>query len=105
MAQGEIPVLLWSLIIIAAVLVVGFVLLYADPADGVVAQVAMMAGVTALVVSSLLAVEVLASPFANQSGSIEPVGMQYSLDTMNRELAMDGRGLPVLCDDLGVPAR
>ena len=71
----------------------------------VVAQVAMMAGVTALVVSSLLAVEVLASPFANQSGSIEPVGMQYSLDTMNRELAMDGRGLPVLCDDLGVPAR
>jgi hypothetical protein len=104
-AQGEIPLLLWSLIIIGAVLVVGYVLLYADPDEEVTVQVAMAGGVTALVVASLLAVVVLASPFQNENGSIEPVGMQYSLDTLKVDLAKDGTVLPVLCDARGVPLR
>ncbi len=102
-AQGEIPLLLWSLIVIAAVLVVSYVLLYADPDEEVIAQIAMMAGVTALVVASLLAVEVLASPFQNENGSIQPVGMQYSLNTLKAELAKDGTVLPRLCDTKGLP--
>jgi hypothetical protein len=104
-AQGEIPLLLWSLIIIGAVLVVGYVLLYADPDEEVTVQVAMAGGVTALVVASLLAVVVLASPFQNENGSIEPAGMQYSLDTLKVDLAKDGTVLPVLCDARGVPVR
>ena len=104
-AQGEIPLLLWSLIIIGAVLVVGYVLLYADPDEEVTVQVAMIAGVTALVVASLLAVVVLASPFQNENGSIEPVGMQYSLKTIRADLAKDGTVLPALCDANGMPVR
>ena len=104
-AQGEIPLLLWSLIIIGAVLVVGYVLLYADPDEEVTVQVAMIAGVTALVVASLLAVVVLASPFQNENGSIEPVGMQYSLKTIRADLAKDGTELPALCDANGMPVR
>jgi len=102
-AQGDIPTLLWSLLIIGAALVVGYVLLYADPTEEIIGQIAMMAGVTALVVASLLAVEMLSSPFQNENGSIEPTGMQYSLDTMRAELAKDGTVLPLLCDAHGIP--
>jgi len=102
-AQGEIPVLLWVLIGIAAALVIGYVFLYADPAERWLPQVVMAGGVTALVVASLLAVKVLASPFQNESGSITPVGMEYTLSLVKAELATEGRNLAVPCDMSGSP--
>ena len=47
------------------------------------------------------AVEVLSSPFQNQNGSIQPVGMEYSIGLMQQELAKEHRALPVLCDANG----
>ncbi|MBU6363269.1 MAG: DUF4239 domain-containing protein [Acidobacteria bacterium] len=102
-AQGEIPPLLWALIAIAAALVVGYVFLYADPAERWLPQVVMAGGVAALVVASLLAVAVLAVPFQNESGSIEPSGMQYTLGEIDAELAQEHRTLALPCDAQGVP--
>lgn len=102
-SQGEIPLLLWALIGIAALLVVGYVFLYADPVERWLPQVVMAGGVTALVVASLLAVKVLSSPFKNESGSITPVGMEYTLGILKAELAKEGRALPVPCTPTGAP--
>ncbi len=102
-SRNVIPGLLWVMIIIGAVLVVAYVLLYADSGERVVAQVLMMGGVTALVVSSLLAVVLLASPFQNESGSLKPASMRYTLHLIGQELAKDGRQLPSLCDASGKP--
>ena len=63
----------------------------------------MAGGVAALVVASLLAVAVLASPFQNESGSIAPTGMEYTLGEIRAELALERRALPLPCDDQGVP--
>ncbi|MEI7692345.1 MAG: hypothetical protein WCJ50_07475, partial [Actinomycetes bacterium] len=104
-AQGEVPTLLWVLLVIAGLMVIGYVLLYADPDEGVVAQVAMMASTAALVAASLVAVAVLASPFQNEEGSIKPTGMQYSISVIEADLAAERRTLPILCNANGNPVR
>ena len=104
-AQGEVPTLLWVLLVIAGLMVIGYVLLYADPDEGVVAQVAMMASTAALVAASLVAVAVLASPFQNEEGSIKPTGMEYSLAVIQSDLAAERRTLPILCNANGNPVR
>jgi hypothetical protein len=102
-AQGEVPMLLWVLLVIAGLMVIGYVLLYADPDEGLIAQVAMMASTGALVAASLVAVAVLASPFQNEEGSIKPVGMEYSISAIEADLAVERRTLPILCDASGNP--
>ena len=97
------PTLLWVLLVIAGLMVIGYVLLYADPDEGVVAQVAMMASTAALVAASLVAVAVLASPFQNEEGSIKPTGMQYSISVIQADLAAERRTLPILCNANGNP--
>jgi hypothetical protein len=90
--------LLWVLLVIAGLMVLGYVLLYADPEEGVLAQAAMMGSSAALVAASLVAVAVLASPFQGEDGSIKPTGMVYSLKTIKADLVAEGRTLPTLCD-------
>ena len=103
-AEGQIPMLLWALLVIAAILVVGYVLLYADPDEGWLAQASMMGGVTVLVVSALLAVQVLAVPFSGESGSINPVSMEYTLVQMDELAKADLEAAPtVYCDKAGLP--
>lgn len=102
-AQGEIPVLLWALLVIGAALVVGFVLFYADPDERVLPQIMMIGGVTVLVVASLLAVQVLASPFEGQNGSIDPGGMEYSLTEMAEFAKAEDWQPDALCNQAGVP--
>ena len=103
-AEGQIPVLLWALLVVAAILVVGYVLLYADPDEGWLAQASMMGGVTVLVVSSLLAVQVLAVPFSGESGSINPASMEYALAQMDQFANADLEAAPALyCNKAGLP--
>jgi hypothetical protein len=102
-AQGQIPMLLWALLVIGAILVVGYVLLYADRDEGLIAQITMIGGTTVLVVASLLAVQVLAHPFEGQNGSIDPSGMEYSLSEMAQFAKADGWEPDVLCNQAGVP--
>jgi hypothetical protein len=102
-AEGQIPVLLWALLVIAAILVVGYILLYADPDEGWLAQAAMIGGVTVLVVSSLLAVQVLAVPFSGESGSINTSSMEYALVQMDQFAKAEGTAPKVYCNKVGLP--
>ena len=102
-AEGQIPTLLWALLVIAAILVVGYILLYADPDEGWLAQASMMGGVTVLVVSSLLAVQVLAVPFSGESGSITPASMEYALVQMDQFAKAEGTAPEVYCNKVGLP--
>jgi hypothetical protein len=102
-SEGQIPTLLWALLVIGAFLVVGWILLYADPREGWLPQAAMMGGVTVLVVASLLAVQVVASPFSGQSGSVDTGSMEYSLVQMDQFAKAEGTNPTVLCDKAGIP--
>jgi hypothetical protein len=100
-AQNVLPTLLWVMLIIGAVAVVTFVLLYADPTERLVGQAIFIGGVTAVVVASLLVVSLFASPFQNQNGSIKPVSMSYSLRLITQEQAGLREPLKPPCDRLG----
>jgi hypothetical protein len=100
-AQSTLPTLLWIMLIIGAVMVVAFVLLYADPEERAVGQAMFSGGVTAIVVVSLLAVSLLASPFRHQNGSIEPTSMRYSLRLIGEEQAMVHERMRPPCDEQG----
>jgi len=102
-AEGQIPTLLWALLVIGAILVVGWILLYADPEEGWLAQASMMGGVTVLVVAALLAVQVLAVPFAGESGSIDTGSMEYALVQMDQFAKAEGVPVEAPCDAVGVP--
>ncbi len=102
-AEGQIPMLLWALLVIAAILVVGYILLYADPDEGGLAQASMMGGVTVLVVSALLAVQVLAVPFSGESGGIDTGSMEYALVQMDQFAEAEGVPVNAPCDAVGVP--
>lgn len=104
-SEQVLPTLLWGMLLLGAALLLGFVLLYADPEERVIAQVMLIGGVTALVVASLLVVSLLASPFQNEEGSITPSAMEYSLRLMDNDLEPGATKLiPQLCDDRGHPS-
>lgn len=103
-ANNVLPSLLWIMLIIGASVVVGFVLLYADPGERALGQAAFIGGVTSLIVTSLLAVALLASPFQNQNGSIKPTSMRYTLQLIQDESAKLAEPLKPPCDDRGMSA-
>jgi len=97
-ANGELSTLLWVMLILGAVGVVGFVLLYADPEERALGQGFFAGSATAVVVTSLLAVALLASPFQGGNGSIHPNAMRYTLALLQAE----GAASPP-CDASGNP--
>jgi hypothetical protein len=103
-SQQPLPSLLWVLLILGAAVLVVYMLFFADSGERPVVQAMMMGGVTALVVASLLAVTLLASPFENQNGSIKPKSMRYTLALISKEIAQQREQLRPPCGAHGVPA-
>lgn len=98
-ADGVVPAPMWFILLLGAGCVLGYVLLFADSAERVVAQAALIGIVTTLMVTSLLLVDFLDHPYRNKTGSITPSSMQLALDTMERERHVEA----VICDDRGRP--
>ncbi|MBX7111713.1 MAG: hypothetical protein K1X87_07680 [Dehalococcoidia bacterium] len=98
-AHGVVPAPMWFILILGAGCVLGYILLFADSSERLVAQAALIGIVTALTVTSLLLVDFLDHPYRNKTGSIRPTSMERALATMDR-----GRhGDAGLCDQAGAP--
>ena len=91
------------MLILGAVSVVAFALLLADPEERLLGQLFTAAAVSAVVVSSMLAVALLASPFQGGHGSVEPTGMRYTLALIEQEAALLHDPLATPCDANGAP--
>lgn len=97
-ARHPLPGLLWLMLILGSVLVVGFILLWADPKEPAGAQATLVGSVTGLLTVSLLLVSFLNSPYGTHRGSIHPGAMAQALGDMRVDLsAIDGG-----CDARGV---
>jgi hypothetical protein len=103
-ARGNLPALLWIMLVVASVSVALFVLLYADPAERVLGQVVFAATVTAVMVSSLLVVSLLASPFQGGHGSVGPSEMRYTLRLIEQEGGFLHHPFLAPCDLRGTPS-
>jgi hypothetical protein len=102
-AVGVIPPPLWVVLLLISSVVFVFMLFFADPGEGVAAQAVLMGSVTTVVVSMLLLISFLDSPFHTGVGGVRPVAMERTLRIIDEALqAVDAR-VVVPCDDRGRP--
>jgi hypothetical protein len=104
-AAPFVPQPLWFALIVGAVLLVGFMCFFADPKEPLFVQAMMTGAVTAIVLSGLLVVSFLDSPYENRTGSIKPVEMRRTLDVMETQERRVDPELRVPCDERGRPSR
>ena len=101
-AAGVIPASLWLVLLFSAAIIFWYMLLFADSGEPRFVQATLMGSVVAVVVSSLLLINVLDKPFHNGIGSLKPVAMERTLKVLGEEQQQSSAGtLP--CDAKGLP--
>jgi hypothetical protein len=102
-AEGVIPVPLWIVLLLSAVIIFVFMLFFADSAEGVGVQATMMGGVAIVISSTLLLLWFLDHPYHAGIGSLRPVAMERAIRILDQEAAAVGGKLTIPCDDRGNP--
>lgn len=102
-AVGVIPTALWLVLLFSAVVIFGYMLLFADSNEPWFVQATLIGSVTAVVVSSLLLINVLDNPFTTSGGGLKPVAMERTLRVLAQQEAVSPDGA-IPCDAKGLPA-
>jgi hypothetical protein len=102
-ADGVVPLPLWIVLLLSAVLVLVYLLFFADSGERAVVQGLLAGSVTAVVVASLLVLSTLNRPYEVDVGGIRPVAMQRSLDIIGSARAALDLDEPLPCDESGQP--
>jgi hypothetical protein len=103
--DGVIPAPVWFVLLVSAAIVLGFVFLFADRGEGSFVQAALVASVTAMIVSGLLVINFLDNPYTPGSGSLHPTAMVETLDRIDQASTLLHIDLPALCDRNGQPIK
>ena len=101
-AEGVIPVPLWIVLLLSAVIIFLFMLLFADSAERAFVQAMMMGGVAVVISSTLLLLWFLDNPYHAGIGGLRPVAMERGIRILEQETALGGK-LRVPCDERGTP--
>jgi hypothetical protein len=102
--DGVIPSPLWLVLLLGAAVLIGSMLLFADPAEGRGAQAMLIGTVTALVVTSLLAADFLDNPYREGAGSLDPEAMEQAVGAMEDERGEHQQAAPLPCSPSGEEA-
>jgi hypothetical protein len=90
-------------LLLISIVVFVFMLFFADPGEGAVAQGVLMGSVTTVVVSMLLLIAFLDSPFHDGVGGVRPVAMERTLRIIDEALQAVGGRVELPCDANGTP--
>jgi hypothetical protein len=96
-------VAVWIVLLLSAMLVLGYVVFFADSGERAVVQALMAGSVTAIVVASLLVLSSLNRPYDQDVGGIRPAAMQRSLRIIGSVRVGLGLGEQSACDVAGNP--
>ena len=102
-AEGVIPTPLWAVLLLISIVVFVFMLFFADRGEGAVTQAVLMGSVTTVVVSMLLLIGFLDSPFHNGVGGVHPTAMERTLRIIDESLQAVGERVELPCDARGRP--
>jgi hypothetical protein len=100
-ADGVVPIPVWIVLLLSAMLVLGYVLFFADSGERAAAQALLAGSVTIVVVASLLVLFSLNRPYDEGPGGIRPVAMQRSLEIIGSARAALALDDPLPCDTHG----
>ena len=104
-AEGVIPLQLWIVLFLSAVIIFVFMLFFADSHERAVVQATMMGGVAIVITSTLLLLWFLDHPYHSGPGGLRPVAMQRTIRILDQEAAVINAKLTIPCDDQGTPLR
>ena len=97
------PPPMWFVLILGALLTVGWIVLGADRRGSFVVQASAVASVAAMATATLLLVWFLDHPFADESGSITPIEMEEVLRVIEEESHAEGVDVTHPCTEDGDP--
>ena len=102
-AAGIIPTSIWIVLFFSGAVIFAFMLFFADSGERVASQAMLIGSATAVVTTTLLAIQVLDHPYGPGVGSLQPVAMERSLLILDdaRDVVNDTAPLP--CDEEGKP--
>ncbi len=102
-AVGVIPLPLWLVLFFTTIVVVCFLLFFADSGEGRLVQAMLMGSVVAVMVSMLLLLQFLNHPFHGGIGGLKPVAMERTITIMDEEFHAAGITIDPPCDAEGNP--
>ena len=97
------PSPMWFVLILGALLTVGWIVLGADRRGSFIVQASAVASVAAMATATLLLVWFLDHPFADESGGIRPVEMEEVLEVVEEESHAEGIDVTHPCTEDGDP--
>jgi hypothetical protein len=103
-AEGVIPTPLWSVLFLSALVIFGFMLLFADSGERAFVQATMMGGVTLVITSTLLLLWFLDNPFHAGVGGLKPTAMERTLEIVDQGQVVSPE-IQLPCDSDGKPRR
>jgi hypothetical protein len=101
-AEGVIPTPLWIVLFLSALVLFGFMLLFADSGERAFVQATMMGGVAVVITSTLLLLWFLDNPFHDGIGGLRPTAMERTLEIVDQGQIVDAE-IALPCDSDGTP--
>jgi len=101
-ASGVIPTPLWLVLYVTALMIVGFMLFFADSGERAVVQAVLIGTVVAVMAATILLIRFLDNPYRSGVGSLRPVAMERTLQLLDQERRIVGDTTPPPCDAHGV---
>ncbi len=100
-ALGVIPAPLWLVLTASAVMIVAFMLIFADSGERALVQATLIGTVVVVIVATLLLIRFLDDPYRPGLGSLQPVAMERALRVIDEYRRLDGDSAPLPCDEQG----
>lgn len=103
-AEGILPWPLWLALFVMASVIFGFMLFFADSGERAFIQALQIGTVVAVIVTTLLVIEMFNTPFKDGPGGLRPVAMERTLRILSEELVdVEGNFGTPPCSDQGDP--
>jgi hypothetical protein len=100
-AAGVIPAPLWLVLGVSAVLIVGFMMVFADSAEPAWVQAIFIGAIVSVVVATLLLIRFLDDPYDPGLGALQPVAMERTLRLLDEYKGVVGDDTSPPCDARG----
>jgi hypothetical protein len=100
-ASSVIPTPLWLVLYVTAVMIVGFMLFFADSGERAVVQAVLIGTVVAVMAATILLIRFLDNPYRPGVGSLRPIAMEQTLRLLDQERRIIGDTTTVPCDAHG----
>ena len=101
-AANVIPDTLWVVLLVVAVIILIYMLFFADSGEGPVTQAVLMGSVAAVLTVTLLVINSLDSPYHPGLGQLRPAAMERTLVILDEERRVVGDTSELPCDEQGL---